>query len=220
MATASGYVLLGGVAPSLVTESVSGADQPNGYLRLRLAEKRGWSAHDLAVSCFQPWPEGDYTTQRRLDILVAAVSTIDPTVDDPSHIAALYKLDDPERFTREVTGTDDAGNAIASADPFPFEMETADLGDRMETRVWRGYSIRYERPGASFIVNTIIDDVAIQSDVIPASGTEVRDLFVGIARDSNTGSRIRFRIFDDTEFDLKISMIEPMWIPKGTRARG
>lgn len=209
-----------GGPPPLSTESPLGTDIPDRYLRLRAAERRGWSAHDLSVACWSLWGEGDYTTERRKRFLIAAAGIIDPTLDSPAHIPALWKLDDPERYTREVLATDAGGNTIVSADPFAFELVTRDMemGTLFGTSLLRGFSIRYIRPAGNFTVEFLVDDkIAYTETLGPSPLDSYADVFLPCPTDDNDGSRCRLRIYDLTEYPLILGPIQPKWIDKGIR---
>jgi hypothetical protein len=205
--------------PPLVVVSPTGSDVNNVYLRLRLAERRGWSVHDLIIDCFALWPEGDYTTQRRLDTLVAAAGLIDPRVDDPAHLPAIYKIDDKERYTREIFATDSGNNTIVRADPFRFYMETADIpfGGDFNIGLLRGVLIRYRRAFADFTVEFLVDGEVVQTEVLSPSWPEPVEVFLPALTDDNAGQDFRLRIVDETEYPLIIEALAPQRIDKGVR---
>lgn len=218
-----------GGAPPLVEESPSGSDAANVYIRNKLAIEKGWSAHDLGVSCWAEWGEGDYTTQRRLPILLAGASTIDPSVSDPSTIPAIWKVDDPERYDREVWAYDASGNLVVRGDPFTFEWRSKafPLVDRSSLKwsIARGFLISY-RALSDLTIETWVDGRISQTDTLPATGPDLegRDLaalsdplFFPIATDDNLGTLCQLRITDETPYPLAIEAVGIMRIEKGVR---
>lgn len=217
-----------GGPPPLVEESPSGSDANNIYLRDQLATKRGWSAHDFPVGCWATWGEGDYTTQRRLPILLAGVSTLDPSVTDPSLLGAIFKLDDPEHFGRESwTREPELGNVVVRYDPdnTVWWSKAFPLGPAFEQGVLRGVMLRYRRPSLPLTLETWIDGKPYQTDVLSPSGPDdgnqdiaaVGEFFLPMDALDNVGTVAQLRISDETLDDLVIEECLLMWIPKGVR---
>lgn len=215
--------------PPLITPSPSGSDAPNVYLRLRHGENRGWSAHDLTVACWSPWPEGDTTTERRLPILLAGNSNMDLTADDPGNITAIWKLDDPSGYGRRVKITRADGETDVRYDPFKFQLWTKAYPlvrtSGFNQGILRGLLIQYRRPSASFVVETWIDGVLAQTDELEASGPDyesmdqfpVKNVFLPINTDDNLGFVAQFRITDETLYPLVIEILGLKYIDKKVR---
>lgn len=216
--------------PPLVEESPTGSDANNIYIRHRQAEQRGWSIHDLSVSCWSLWPEGDYTTQRRLPILLAGASSIDATIEAPGNLPAIWKVDDPETYARRVQMTDPDGNTVNRYDPFRFmwHSKAYPMSQRegSEWAVMRGYVLIYRRTFEPFTVEVWVDGKIAQTDVFEPVGADLMDgdmaaisdpVFRPINTDDNLGTVCQFRIIDETEYPLIIEMIAPVVIQKGRR---
>jgi hypothetical protein len=213
--------------PPLIEESPSGSDAANKYLRNRLAEKKGWSVHDLPVSAWAVWPEGDYTTQRRKPILLAGRSTIDPSVTDPTVEGAIYKVDDPAHLGRESWTRDADGNVVRRYDPFAAEWRSKAfaLSKDFEWEVFRAIQLRYRRPSLPVTVEFWIDGVVHQTDVLSATGPDdggqdiarAKDVFLSLDPYDNVGNVGQLRILDETTDDLVIEACEIVYINKRRR---
>lgn len=212
--------------PPLIEESPSGSDAANVYLRNRLAEQRNWSAHDLGVSAWAAWPEGDYTTQRRKPILLAGMSTIDPSVTDPRLLGAIYKLDDPAHLGREVWTEGADGSTVARNDPFTFEWWSKAFTLTENWMLVRGYIFRYRRPTLPVTVEVWVNGRIAQTDVFDPTGPDdgSRDIaalsdpvFMPFDPIDNLGDTVQLRVIDETLDDLTIEECKIVYIDKGRR---
>lgn len=215
----------GGTAPPLVEESESGSDQPNMYLRLDIADDRGWSAHQVGVTCFVEWGEGDYTTERRKLEVLGAVSSMDANIQDPALLPAYWKMDDPERWGKEAF-VSDGTNIVSIDDPFLFIWRSTDLniGEAGSQNVMRGVYLKYRRPSVeTFDVQVWIDGQIADTQTIPAQqgpDSEPAEFWWPIPRSTNVGSRIQLRIEDRERIDLKVEEFAVKFRPKHWRMRG
>lgn len=218
----------GGGGTELVEESPSGSDAANIVLRNRLSTKRGWSAHDWHFSSFALWPEGDYTTQRRLPTKIAGLSNIDPSVSDPAVLGAILKFDDPEHYGYQRWMYDEGGTLIPRLDPMLLKIHTKafPLTDGFGQAIVRGILIRW-RSMTSFDVQTWIDGTPVQTDTLPATLPEdspsdaaaIGERFLPLARFANVGDVCQIRIEDESLYPIVIETIGIMRIPKKIRGR-
>lgn len=216
-------------SPPLVTESPSGSDATNIVLRNRLSTKRGWSAHDWPFSCFAGWPEGDYTTQRRLPTKIAGVSIIDPSVDDPSALPALFAFDVPEHYGRERFMHAEDGTIVPRLDPFYRQAHTKAFAitNGVGVAIVRGVFVRYRRAGAPLSVQVWIDGVLIQTYSLPITGAAggpddifpIKEVFLPVPRITNVGSFCQFRFEDESLYPFAIERVAIKKIDKVQRAR-
>lgn len=218
-----------GGPPPLVEESPSGSDATNIVLRNRLSTKRGWSAHDWPFSCFAGWPEGDYTTQRRLPTKIAGVSVIDPSVDDPAALPALFAFDVPEHYGRERFMHAEDGTIVPRLDPFYRQAHTKAFAitNGVGVAIVRGVFVRYRRAGAPLSVQVWIDGVLIQTYSLPITGAAggpddifpIKEVFLPVPRITNVGSFCQFRFEDESLYPFAIERVAIKKIDKVQRAR-
>jgi len=215
-----------GGEPPLVTESLSGTDQPNMYLRLDIADDRGWSAHQTGVTCFVAWPEGDYTTERRKPEILGAVSSMDANIQDVAILPAYWKMDDPERWGKEALVKNEDATYTYIDDPFLFVWRSTDLnfGESGSQNVIRAVYLKYRRPSQeTFDVQVWIDGVIADVQTIPAGlgpQDEPAEFWWPIPRSTNVGSRVQLRIEDRERIDLKVEEFSIKFRPKHWRMRG
>lgn len=212
---------IGGGGPPLVEEASSGFDVSNQYLRLQVAEQRGWGLHDLEVSCWSPWGEGTYLSQRRDHVLLAGAAVIDPTTGDPADLPAIWQVDNRERYTKE-TFISDGTNIIPRGDPFRFYWKSrgVELNDKFGQGVLRGFVFRYRRTGAAFTVNVLVDNATCMTQSMRASLASMDDIievFIPARTDDNVGTYVQLEIDDETEYPLIIEGFVPVRIKKGLR---
>lgn len=212
----------GGGAPPTITESPTGTDQPNVYLRFDIADEKGWSAHELQLTHLFGWPEGDYTTERRKHELMGLAASVDPTVQNPAYVAAIYKIDDRERWSKEGFVDDGTGNLTLIEEPFLMRWHGAQLnvGETGSTNLLRGVYLRYRREGLSpFSVQVWLDSVLIDTQSIPAAWPDPEEFWWPIPRSQNAGSRIQLRVEDNIPADLIVESYAVKFRPKHWRMR-
>lgn len=209
----------GGGGPPLIESSPFGQDSANIYLRNELRVNRGWSAHDLPVSAWMHWFEGDYTSQRRKPVLCAANPIMDPRMQDPAVIPAIWKVDDENRYTIEAFVANGDGTYAQAGYPVEFEWRSSemDLTGDFTANVVRAVILKYRRPSAPFDVEIWIDSKIAQVYTLQPSWPEPAQRFIPVSAFSNTGNRVQLRVKDRSEFNLIIESWAPVYIPKRLR---
>ena len=216
----------GGGGTELIEESPSGTDQPNMYLRLDIADDRGWSAHQVGVTCFTHWPEGDYTTERRKPEILGSVSSIDANIQDVAILPAYWKMDDPERWGKEALVKNADATYTYIDDPFLFKWWSTNLsvGESGSQNIFRGVYLKYRRPSQeTFDVQVWIDGAIADVQTIPAGlgpQDDPAEFWWPIPRSTNVGSLIQLRIEDRERIDLKVEEFSIKFRPKHWRMRG
>jgi hypothetical protein len=212
-----------GGGPPLVVESLSGSDQPNEYLRLDIADKMGWSAHEVQGTCFVQWPEGDYTTQRRKHELLYAAGQLDANIQDPAVLPAYWKIDDQERWGKEAFVVNADGTYTGIDDPLLYRWRSAELtlGETGSSNILRAIYMIYRREGnATFDVQVWLDGEIVDTQTVTDSWPDPSEFWWPIPRAANVGTRVQLRVEDRELADLIVESFAVKFRPKHWRMRG
>lgn len=190
--------------PPLVEQAVSGAEENNILLVLDVADEKGWSEHDIQLSSMTHWPEGDYTSERSDPILLGSAPSLDPAIQDPAALIAIWKLFDPERWTKEAFVKNEDDSITPSQDEMEFEWVSREeqLGETGSSNILRAIYVRYRRPDTSFTVEVWLDSTIVFTKTVEPAWPEPGEAWWPIPTDDNVGSRVKLRVLDTADADL------------------
>lgn len=210
----------GGPAPTI--QAFGGTDN-NEYVRLDMADGKGWSVHHHAVSCWLDWDEGDFETGREINILLGGVPDVYPEIVDTEIAPVIYRIEVDEELSRRAYVEDTGGAVVVRNDPlrFKFVSKEYSMTGGGARDLHRAVQIRWIRNGDPSVMCQVYVDRVKLNHVIELYNTngQSEERYFPLPADLNVGSTIQFVIEDDTEWPFVLEMIEVKYIPKGWRGR-